>query len=306
MTHSKTVVAFFLLAAGVAAQAPAGEGLQTRERRAQADVTLPAGTRIPLILINSISSKHARAGDKVYLESVYPVVVDGRILVPVGAYVSGSVTNVKRTGRVKGRGELHLRFEQIILPNGVIRSLVGRVGALDGRSPEDFDREEGTIGAAGDKTGDAGDVAQTAAAGASVGAIAGAASGNAVRGLGIGAAAGAAAGVARVLLTRGPEAVLERGAQLDMTLDRDLYFTRAGSHVRESPGETAHKLRRRPRPDAQSAPRRFGGEAVWGEAAWGASCSRRIVNSGRRRPVRGRRPRVARRILRRRRGGGRR
>ena len=113
----------------------------------------------------------------------------------------------------------------MILPNGVIRSLVGRVGALDGRSPEDFDREEGTIGAAGDKTGDAGDVAQTAAAGASVGAIAGAASGNAVRGLGIGAAAGAAAGVARVLLTRGPEAVLERGAQLDMTLDRDLYFT---------------------------------------------------------------------------------
>ena len=225
MTHSKTVVAFFLLAAGVAAQAPAGEGLQTRERRAQADATLPAGTRIPLILINSISSKHARAGDKVYLESVYPVVVDGRILVPVGAYVSGSVTDVKRTGRVKGRGELHLRFEQMILPNGVIRSLVGRVGALDGRSPEDFDREEGTIGAAGDKTGDAGDVAQTAAAGASVGAIAGAASGNAVRGLGIGAAAGAAAGVARVLLTRGPEAVLERGAQLDMTLDRDLYFT---------------------------------------------------------------------------------
>ena len=258
MTHSKTVVAFFLLAAGVAAQAPAGEGLQTRERRAQADVTLPAGTRIPLILINSISSKHARAGDKVYLESVYPVVVDGRILVPVGAYVSGSVTNVKRTGRVKGRGELHLRFEQMILPNGVIRSLVGRVGALDGRSPEDFDREEGTIGAAGDKTGDAGDVAQTAAAGASVGAIAGAATGNAVRGLGIGAAAGAAAGVARVLLTRGSRSrVGARRATGHDARPRPLLY-RAGSHVRESPGETAHKLRRRPRPDAQSAPRRFG------------------------------------------------
>ena len=200
-------------------------GLKSRERPEGADITVPAGTRVPLILINSISSKHAREGDKVYLESVYPVVVDGRILVPTGTYVSGSVTSVKRTGRVKGRGELYLRFEQIILPNGTIRSLVGRVGALDGRSPEDFDREEGKITASGGKGGDAGDVAQTTAAGASIGTIAGAAGGGVVTGLGIGAAAGAAAGLARVLMSRGPEAVLERGTQLDMMLDRDLYFT---------------------------------------------------------------------------------
>ncbi len=238
MTQSAAVFPLLLAAAvlcsGAAAEAQtppddaapaAGDGLKTRERPAEANIKLPANTRIPLILINSISSKHAREGDKVYLESVYPVVVEGRILVPVGTYVSGSVTGLKRTGRVKGRGELYLRFEQMILPNGVIRSLVGRVGAMDGRSPEDFDREEGKIGAAGDKLGDAGDVAQTTAAGASIGTIAGAASGNVGRGLGIGAAAGAAAGLARVLLTRGPEAVLERGAQLDMTLDRDLYFT---------------------------------------------------------------------------------
>lgn len=202
-----------------------GSGLKSRERPADADVVIPKGTRVPLVLINSISSKHAREGDKVYLESVYPVVVEGRILIPTGTYMSGSVTSVKRTGRVKGRGELFLRFEQMILPNGVIRSLVGRVGALDGRSPENFDREEGKITASGDKGGDAGDVASTTAAGASIGTIAGAAGGTVTRGLGIGAAAGAAAGLARVFLTRGPEAVLERGTQLDMTLDRDLFFT---------------------------------------------------------------------------------
>ena len=200
-------------------------GLKSRERPVGADVTIPAGTRVPLILINSISSKHARAGDKVYLESVYPVVVEGRILIPTGTYVSGSVTSVKRTGKIKGRGELYLRFEQVILPNGTIRSLVGRVGALDGRSPEDFDREEGKITASGGKGADAGDVAQTTAAGASIDTIAGAAGGGVTTGLGIGAAAGAAAGLARVLLSRGPEAVLERGTQLDMMLDRDLFFT---------------------------------------------------------------------------------
>lgn len=206
-------------------EAPAAGGLKSRERPANADITLPAGERIPLILINSISSRHAREGDKVYLESVYPVVVEGRVLVPVGTYVSGSVTSLKRTGRVKGRGELYLRFEQMILPNGVIRSLVGRVGALDGRSPEDFDREEGRITASGGKIDDVGGAAQTTAAGASIGTIAGAAGGNVTRGLAIGAAAGAAAGLARIFLTRGPEAVLERGTQLDMVLDRNIYFT---------------------------------------------------------------------------------
>ncbi len=238
----KSVTAFpillpaMLLLGGIAAdaqtaaaqddEAPAvAGGLKSRERPEGANVTLPAGVRIPLVLINSISSKHARENDKVYLESVYPVIVEGRILVPVGTYVSGSVTSLKRTGRVKGRGELHLRFEQMILPNGVIRSLVGRVAALDGRSPEDFDRDEGKITAAGGKADDAGDVAQTTATGASIGTIAGAAGGNVTRGLGIGAAAGAAAGLVRVFLTRGPEALLERGAQLDMVLDRDLYFT---------------------------------------------------------------------------------
>jgi type IV secretion system protein VirB10 len=108
-------------------------------------VLAPRGTRVPLAFVNSVSTKNAAPGDRIYLISVYPVVVDGRILIPPGTYVSGSVTSSKRPGRVKGKGELYLRFEQMILPNGVIRDLVGRVGALDGRSPEGLDREEGKI-----------------------------------------------------------------------------------------------------------------------------------------------------------------
>ena len=59
--------------------------------------------------------------------------------------------------------------------------------------------------------------------GSTVGVIAGAASGRPLRGLG--GAAGAAAGLAGVLLTRGPDALLHRGTQLDMVFDRDLVFT---------------------------------------------------------------------------------
>jgi type IV secretion system protein VirB10 len=156
---------------------------------------------------------------------VFPVVVGGKILIPPGTYVSGSVTKVKQTGRVKGRGELYLRFEQLILPNGTIRDLTGRVGSLDGRSPEDFDREEGRIKAESNKGEDTRTVAETTAAGTSIGAIAGAAGGRTGLGLGVGAAAGAAAGLIGVLASRGPEAILEKGTQLDMVLDRDLEFS---------------------------------------------------------------------------------
>ena len=208
------------------AEAPAEpEGLKHREHPPAASITIPEGTHIPLVLINSISTKHAAPGDRIYLESVYPVVVDGRIVIPPGTYVSGSVTSAKRPGRVKGRGELFLRFEQMILPNGIIRDLIGRVGALDGRSPEGFDRDEGKITSESHKGGDARTIGETSAAGASIGVIAGAAGRRAGFGAAVGAAAGAAAGLAGVLLSRGPDAILEKGTQLDMVLARSLFFT---------------------------------------------------------------------------------
>ena len=44
-------------------------------------------------------------------------------------------------------------------------------------------------------------------------------------GAGIGAGAGAAAALARVLFTRGPEAVLAKGTTVEMVLDRQVQFT---------------------------------------------------------------------------------
>lgn len=187
-------------------------------------VVVPAGTTVPLVMINSVSSKHSQPGDPVYLESVYPVVVEGRILIPAGTNVSGSVIRSKRPGRVKGRGRLEVRLEQMILPNGVIRDLSGRPGALDGRSPDSFDRETGAIKSEGTKGEDAQDIATTTAAGASIGTIAGAVGGRTGAGVAGGAIAGAALGVAKVLLTRGPDAMLDRGTHIEMILERELRF----------------------------------------------------------------------------------
>src|SRR5215471_8265021 len=73
--------------------------------------TVELGTHIPLSLINSVSTKNSVPGDRVYLETVFPILVDGKIVIPPGSYVAGTVTQIKRPGRVKGRGELFLRFD---------------------------------------------------------------------------------------------------------------------------------------------------------------------------------------------------
>ena len=57
-----------------------------------ARIQVPTGTHIPLVLHNGISTRSARAGDPVYLETLFPVMVDGRVAIPAGTYVSGEVT----------------------------------------------------------------------------------------------------------------------------------------------------------------------------------------------------------------------
>ena len=191
-----------------------------------AEFTLDVGTRVPLSLINSISTRHSAEGDRVYLETVFPLLANGRIVVPVGSYVAGTVTQLKKPGRVKGRGELYVRFDTLTLPNGVTRDFHGRIGSMDGNAKDELDRTEGKVRSEGNKAGDARTVGEVAVAGASIGAIAGgAATGAYGMGAGIGAAAGATAGMIGVLASRGPDAVLARGSTLEMVLDRPITFT---------------------------------------------------------------------------------
>ena len=216
-----TFVASGLLCAQEAQPAPAPQAAPAQTT----PFTVETGTKVPLSLINSVSTKHSAEGDRVYLETVFPILVNGRIVVPVGSYVAGTVTQVKKPGRVKGRGELYVRFDSLTLPNGVTRDFRGRIGSMDGNAKDELDRSEGTVRSEGNKAGDARTVGEAAAAGASVGVIAGGAAGHYGRGAGIGAAAGAAAGMAGVLLSRGPDAVLARGSTLEMVLDRPISFS---------------------------------------------------------------------------------
>jgi type IV secretion system protein VirB10 len=179
---------------------------------------LAAGTHIPLTVMSTVSSKNAAPGDQVYLRTMVPVAVEGRIIIPPGAYVQGTITESRRPGKVKGKGELSLRFDSLMFGDGRSVDLSGRIGAMDGDNPGRLDRAEGKVTSDGSAGRDAMIVGGAAAGGTAMGHWIGGEG----RDAGIGAGAGAAAGAAAVLLTRGPEAVLKKGSSVDLVLSRDV------------------------------------------------------------------------------------
>jgi len=225
-----SVTLVFLAAQPPAAPAPAQPGAPgapsaaaAPAQPAPATYTVAPGTKLPLSLINSISTKHSSPGDSVYLETAFPVMAGGRIAIPAGSYVTGTVSEIKRPRRANGLGQLYIRFDTLTLPNGVTRDFRGRVNHLDGDTKDKVD-PEGKVTAETNTAGDVQTVMVAAEGGTDVGAIAGAASGHAVMGLGLGAAAGAAAGMIGIMAAH-PDAILERGSTVEMIIDRPITYS---------------------------------------------------------------------------------
>jgi hypothetical protein len=59
---------------------------------------IPAGTKIPLLLKQAISTKNAREGDAVYAETAFPFVLNERVLVPAGTYIQGKIMQHRARG----------------------------------------------------------------------------------------------------------------------------------------------------------------------------------------------------------------
>ena len=176
---------------------------------------IPAGTKIPLVLRQSIWTKNAKENDSVYAATNFPVVVDGQMVIPPGTYVQGIVSQVKRAGRVKGRAELLVHFTSLVYPSGYTVLLPGAVDSapdVDGK----VKGKEGTVEGAGGKGKDAGTIAQTGGYGTLIGGLAG----QSGKGAAVGGGLGAAAGLAAVLFTRGPDLKIENGTAIDMVLER--------------------------------------------------------------------------------------
>jgi type IV secretion system protein VirB10 len=195
-------------------QQPAGQ--HTLE---SAELVVPPGTMIPIALSAYLNTRSSQVGDPFYADTVYPIWVQQRLVIPKGSTIKGTVTEVIRPGRFKGKGRIALRIDNILLPNGVSRNLMAVFHGIHGPGEEKIDRKTETVEMGGSKGQDAGTIVGNTGEGAIIGAIAGGG-----KGAGIGAGAGAAAGLATVLFSRGRDLVLDPGTQFDLELRQPLRF----------------------------------------------------------------------------------
>jgi len=205
--------------------APASPGNavpMARETRDPKAAIIPAGTKIPLVLKQAISTKNAREGDAVYAETAFPFVLNERVLIPAGTYIQGRIMHTQKAGRAGDkRAEVLIHFTSMIYPSGYTVMLPGSIDNTPGADDKGVKDKEGTIqqdSNAGQRVEDA---AKGAAVGGTVGSIGGVAAGG-LNGARIGGAAGLAAGVAWALLKHGPEAKLDVGTSIEMEIQRDV------------------------------------------------------------------------------------
>lgn len=179
-------------ATGTPSAAPGSPAPEWRE------VTVPAGTLLPIRLEESVSSDRSRVEEAVSATLVRDVVVHGVTAVPAGSLVSGTVTEARRSGRVKGVAQLAIRFDTVKPAEG--DNLRVRTSTVSRRAPTTRRKDALKIGV-------------PAAGGAIVGGLLGG-----KKGALVGGGVGGGAGTAVVLSTRGKEVRLPRGTRLSIRL----------------------------------------------------------------------------------------
>lgn len=178
---------------------------EERDRPAPAavvrSVTIPANAVLDVTLDTSHSSETSRVEERVNGTLASPVVIDGTTAIPAGAKLTGHLTNVEDSGKVKGRAELGLRFTRL----------------QTGSVTYDIDTKPLAWVAESTKKEDAVKIGAGAAAGAVIGAITGG-----KKGAAIGSAIGAGGGTAVVLATEGQDVRLAAGRKLKVSITNPL------------------------------------------------------------------------------------
>ena len=187
-------------AAGTASQ-PAVANTAADPGPVYRDVTIPAGTTLPLSLTSSVASDTSTVEDAVSAELTRAITINGRDVLPAGAQLNGHVTEVDGSGRVKGRAMVAFRFTSL------------RTGG------DQYDVQSSPLShlAPATKGEDAAKIGIGAGAGAVIGGLIGGKDGAAK-----GATVGGGAGTGVVLATKGQEMRLGPGADVSTKLTAPL------------------------------------------------------------------------------------
>ncbi|MCL2878433.1 MAG: hypothetical protein FWF13_06615 [Acidobacteria bacterium] len=255
MKSTKVFFVFFLLAFTWAAGT--GFGQSDAPDVLLEGKILPEGTVIPIVLSDYLNTRSSRAGDVFYAETVYPIWIQQTLVVPKGSNISGTVTEVVRPGRIKGKGRLTVRFNDVLLPNGVRHTMSAAFRGIHGPGEETVDRRSESVEGSGSAGEDVETIIGTASSGAVLGTVIGAGQGSMGTGAAIGAGAGVVAGVAQVLFSRGRDLVINPGTRFDLELKQPVVFALNELEFTNAQIERAERDMRRTPSDGASSPRVF-------------------------------------------------
>ena len=193
---------------------PAKAALQKRAPKPPAPpttLTAAAGTRVPLAASDTITTRHAKAGDA-FTASVSQDVKDaaGHVVIPAGSTVQGTIDAAEPRPNPNSPGKFVLSVHSVTV-HGTSYPVEGSVVAID-----TVQQGRGVTKADAAKVG----------AGAAAGAIVGKLIGKDGKGAVIGGIVGAGAGAAAARASRDIDIVLPKGAAVTLKLDKPLTVKR--------------------------------------------------------------------------------
>jgi len=180
-------------------------------------LTVPVGERLVLELQDSIHTGSSQKGDQVHFQTYREIVVGYQVAIPQGSFVRGTLTEVKKPGRMGRAGQMALHFDEVTLPDGTTLPLEAnllRAGFIVIENGKDGAQVKGERGIG---KGDTISVAMGAGQGALIGLSVGG-----KKGAMYGGAIGAGVGLAEILLRKGPHLDLPSGTFFEVELTREI------------------------------------------------------------------------------------
>lgn len=186
---------------------PTSTDRSPRETFEEVHLLVPAGTRLEIEFLDSLSSQENEIADRFAARVVETVTIDGYFAIPVGTEIGGEVVDVKRLRKIGGQARLALVFDQLGTQSG--QTLPMQASLYDeGRN--ETRRDAAIIGGA-----------------AAAGAVVGRSVKDRKKGKGglIGTILGAAVGAGIAAATQGEPIEVPAGTRTTLALEEDLEVT---------------------------------------------------------------------------------
>lgn len=188
---------------------------------AQTNLTLPEGTALKAKLENTLSTFSNKRGDTFSARVTEAVILHGNTVIPVGATVQGRITKLNEPRRIAGKPTIGILPEAVILPSGERYMIDATLVDTDLRHGTDVNTE-GQFKGSGRDDKDLAEIGLGTGGGMLTGGLIGGGPG-----LLIGGSIAATATFTH-WLTKRKSAVLPKGTELVMELNRPMALSAAG------------------------------------------------------------------------------